>query len=336
MYCKSCGEMIIGNEKVCPKCGEPIHSGLDIPEKQMENSEEYTYVKPKSKFAIFYDKLIEVVGRITGIAILVMLVWYIQIWPHHIYKVGCNYLEDKVFTEETEYKIKKYDKKYISDGKDKEVLDLGEGKMSYHHFYLTISVTLHSDELGDVDWVYKMEIFVHPFGEDGVFKKSRFVRCSGQPTWIEEMQDLFDEWETETQKSIDEYFGDSDWSTTESTTEAYSYDNDNEYESKEDVVVDNTPIELMDISGRYVGIDNSDTLEISMYSSPEGNEVGNFNYCGNSGVIVYQNGQCLLYGDYNMVMDVWRNAEGVIQVTLWGETGGEKYSNLIMVEHFQS
>ena len=139
-----------------------------------------------------------------------------------------------------------------------------------------------------------MEIFVHPFGEDGVFKKSRFVRCSGQPTWIEEMQDLFDEWETETQKSIDEYFGDSDWSTTEFTTEAHSYDNDNEYESKEDVVVDNTPIELMDIAGRYVGIDNSDTLEISMYSSPEGNEVGNFNYCGNSGVIVYQNGQYLL------------------------------------------
>lgn len=150
------------------------------------------------------------------------------------------------------------------------------------------------------------------------------------------MQDLFDEWETETQKSIDEYFGDSDRSTTKSTTEVYSYDNGNEYESKEDVVVDNTPIELMDIAGRYVGIDNSDTLEISMYSSPEGNEVGNFNYCGNSGVIVYQNGQCLLYGDYNMVMDVWRNAEGVIQVTLWGETGGEKYSDLIMVEHFQS
>lgn len=142
------------------------------------------------------------------------------------------------------------------------------------------------------------------------------------------MQDLFDEWETETQKSIDEYFGDSDWSTTKSTTEVYSYDNGNEYESKEDVVVDNTPIELMDIAGRYVGIDNSDTLEISMYSSPEGNEVGNFNYCGNSGVIVYQNGQCLLYGDYNMVMDIWRNAEGVIQVTLWGETGGEKYSDL--------
>ena len=122
MYCKSCGEIIIGNEKVCPKCGEPIRSGLDIPEKHMENSEEYTYVKPKNKFAIFYDKLIEVVGRITGIAILVMLVWYIQIWPHHIYKVGCNYLEDKVFTEETEYKIKKYDKKYISDGKDKETI----------------------------------------------------------------------------------------------------------------------------------------------------------------------------------------------------------------------
>ena len=38
------------------------------------------------------------------------------------------------------------------------------------------------------------------------------------------MQDIFDEWETETQKSIDEYFGDSDWSTTESTTEAYSYE----------------------------------------------------------------------------------------------------------------
>ena len=106
----------------------------------MENSEEYTYVKPKSKFAIFYDKLIEVVGRITGIVILIMLVWYIQIWPHHIYKVGCNYLEDKVFTKEKEYKIKKYDKKYISDGKDKEVLDLGEEKMSYHHFYLAIPV----------------------------------------------------------------------------------------------------------------------------------------------------------------------------------------------------
>ena len=43
-----------------------------------------------------------------------------------------------------------------------------------------------------------------------------------------------------------------------------------------------------------------------------------------------------IYGDYNMVMDVWRNAEGVIQVTLWGETGGEKYCDLIMVEHFQS
>ena len=85
-------------------------------------------------------ELIEVVGRITGIAILVMLVWYIQIWPHHIYKVECNYLEDNVFTKETEYKIKKYDKKYISDGKDKEVLDLGEGKMSYHHFYLAILV----------------------------------------------------------------------------------------------------------------------------------------------------------------------------------------------------
>lgn len=187
---------------------------------------------------------------------------------------------------------------------------------------------------------YKIEIFVHPFSEDGVFKKSRFVRCSGQPTWIEEMQDLFDEWKTETQKSIDEYFGDSDWSTTESitesTTEAYFYDNDTEYESDDDVVVDNTSIESMDIAGRYMGIDNSDTLEISMYSSPEGNEVGNFNYCGNSGAIVYQNGQYLLYGDYNMVMDVWRNAEGVIQVTLWGETGGEKYSDLIMVEHFQS
>ena len=36
-----------------------------------------------------------------------------------------------------------------------------------------------------------------------------------------------------------------------------------------------------------------------------------------------------------MVMAVWRNAEGVIQVTLWGETGGEEYSDLIMVEHFQ-
>ena len=334
MYCKSCGERIIGTEKECPKCGEPVHSGLDIPENQVESTGEYTYVKPKSKLAIFYDKLCEIVGIITGIFFLVLLIWYFQIWPHHIYKVGCNYLKDKIFTSETEYKFKKYDKNYISAREVTKMLDFGEGKMSYHQFYLAIPVTLKSDDIGEVEWIYKMEIYVHPFGEDGVFKKSRYVRCSGQPTWIEEMQDLFNELESETEKSIDECLEDMDLYNYAETTEEQLFNNETEYESKD--IVYNTPIKTTDLAGIYGALEGNDILTINMYSSPEGDEVGNFDYCGNSGVIVDQNGQYILYGECNMVMDVMRNANGVIQVTLWADTGGEKYCDLIMLKHFRS
>lgn len=96
-------------------------------------------------------------------------------------------------------------KHQISDGKEKEKLDFGEGEMTYHHFYLAIPVTVHTDMIGDVDWYYRMEIFVHGYGEDGIFKKSRYVRCSGEPTWVEELQETFDEWETEMQNGFDEW-----------------------------------------------------------------------------------------------------------------------------------
>ena len=98
----------------------------------------------------------------------------------------------------------------------------------------------------------------------------------------------------------------------------------------------NTPIKTTDLAGIYGALEGNDILTINMYSSPEGDEVGNFDYCGNSGVIVDQNGQYILYGECNMVMDVMRNANGVIQVTLWADTGGEKYCDLIMLKHFRS
>lgn len=341
MYCKGCGEILIGNEQVCPKCGESVCSDeVDVQEKLVENPTEHTDVQPQSKVALFYEKLTDMAGTVVVIAILLMLIWHIQIWPRHVYKVGCNYLEDYVLTENMDYKIQKYDKHQISDGKEKEKLDFGQGEMTYHHFYLAIPVTVHTDMIGDVDWYYKMEIFVHGYGEDGIFKKSRYVRCSGEPTWVEKVQDAFDEWEaeiqngldeweTEIQNNTDEYLYDPDWSEVEPMTESSAgadcYDAaDPEYELAEQ----------MAIAGRYVGMDSNDTLELCMYSSPEGNEIGIFDYCGSKGVIVYQDGQYILYGDYNMVMDVSSTANGVIQVTLWAETGGEKYSDLIMVEHY--
>ena len=38
MYCKNCGEMIIGNEKVCPKCGEPVHSCLESNDSEVDSA----------------------------------------------------------------------------------------------------------------------------------------------------------------------------------------------------------------------------------------------------------------------------------------------------------
>lgn len=227
MYCKSCGEMIAENEKSCPKCGDPVYSDeVDVQEKPVENPEEHPDVKPQSKFAVFYEKLTDLAGTVVCIAILLMLIWYIQIWPRHVYKVGCNYLEDYVLTEDRDYEIQKYDKHQISDGKEKEKLDFGEGEMTYHHFYLLIPVTVQTEIVGDVNWYYRMEIFVHGYGEDGIFKKSRYVRCSGEPTWVEELQETLDEWDVEmqnsldewknaTQKDMDEYFDNYDWSTVE-------------------------------------------------------------------------------------------------------------------------
>lgn len=98
-----------------------------------------------------------------------------------------------------------------------------------------------------------------------------------------------------------------------------------------------------DIAGYYGGNENHN-LEINIYSSPEGDEIGNWNYIdgnydfgGDSGYIIRsEDGNYLLYGESFSIYLVPKYENGNIVIELWGETGGELWETMSMIEHYES
>lgn len=195
MKCRNCGEIVDENERVCPKCGEPIEQRNEMAEGQVDEAEsDFIKERKKGKITIVYNKVYKFIRATAIIFILLMLIWYTQIWPRNVYKKSCKVLENKAFSnEDCDYEVEKFNEKYITEINKSELKDFGEGKLHYHHFYLRIPVKIHTDEYGDMKWEYEMDMYIHAIGEDGVFKKIVYVQCSGEPTWIEDLRNAFEE-----------------------------------------------------------------------------------------------------------------------------------------------
>lgn len=94
-------------------------------------------------------------------------------------------------------------------------------------------------------------------------------------------------------------------------------------------------IKASDLAGYYVGEQNN--LDINIYSSPDGDEIGNWNYADDSGYIVaIDDGDYLLCGEYYRLVLSPRKEGDQIIVELWSETGGELWETLTMTEHYES
>lgn len=103
----------------------------------------------------------------------------------------------------------------------------------------------------------------------------------------------------------------------------------------EDYEDNNSGISPEDLAGYYVGEQNN--LDISIYSSPDGDEIGNWSYADDSGYIVaIEDGNYLLCGEYYTLVLAPKKEGGQIVVELWGETGGELWETLTMTEHYES
>lgn len=159
-------------------------------ETDLRDANEHKQSLPKEK--TLYNKLIEAVGSLLGFVLLWTLIFGYQIWPRHVYKIGCEYLKENVLSSDADYMCVGYDKNYIGALGTTDLIDLGQGKMTYRKFKLAIPVQYHTDEFGDLKWTYEMDIYIHPFGQDGKFTYSRYVDCNGEPTWVEDVREIFD------------------------------------------------------------------------------------------------------------------------------------------------
>lgn len=325
MYCTKCGNILMENERVCSNCGEVVKTEGIEPEMEPKSIGEASikdsldkiysdnaYVQPKSKVIIFCEALGEICSAIAGIGLAIMLIWYIQIWPYHIYKVGCHYLESNVFGENADYDFVKYNKRAVGEVNSKNFYNFGEGKMSYHQFHVAIPVKFHTEEFGDITWTFDMDIYVHPFGEKGVWERSRYIRCSGKPRQLQELQKMFDEWDESIGEGTDNY---------------QQNEGNGAYADTIDVV-----------SGKYESLNYDATLSLNIYSSPEDNEIGNYEYKGEEGLVIYDQGQYRLCSDDGSIMrlEMEESSDELTKVGLWDLDGKTKYDQLVLVERYES
>ncbi|MDO5151413.1 MAG: zinc ribbon domain-containing protein [Oscillospiraceae bacterium] len=354
MYCTKCGKELELNAKFCVYCGNALDDGNAISDNKKitytDNSDldnkvvtENTSIEPKIENvehnkATFNNSNIEidkkvnneknnksfkVVGFVVfGILVFILLVIGLIIFcnrkkdPQEVYVMACHYLSDNVFRDEAVI-FGKYneDNVYISD--EKETHDFGDGNITYIHYKIYVPVSTSGNKEKPEE--YKVDVYVHMFGFDGVFEELTYAKSSGDSV----LEDLLGKKENKENKKQEE------------SESKVKIENDEDKEvlsnqSEEDV------IQHSDIAGAYKSLHGNDYILINIYTSPENTEIGNFDYTGMTGTIYYEDNQYILRGDVNMVMNVNYNENGVLQLQLWAETGGVLYDELVMMEHYQS
>lgn len=114
-----------------------------------------------------------------------------------------------------------------------------------------------------------------------------------------------------------------------------TYNDEQQNSSSDSYDTESSNIKPEDLAGYYVGDQNN--LDINIYSSPDGDEIGNWSYADDSGYIVaIEDGNYLLCGEYYTLVLAPKKEGGQIVVELWGETGGELWETLTMTEHYES
>lgn len=329
MYCKSCGEAIIGNKQVCPNCGEAVRSSLDISEQNLENTEDYSHEKTE-KTNGWLDSLPGLILFFVVIGLVYLIRNYQPfISPRHVYKVGCDYLKEQVFSPDMDYTIKKYGKELVDGGGSKIREDLGEGEMHYFQFLVQIPVAVHSDEFKDFERNYLVLVSIHPFGYDLIFKESRDVSLAGTIQY----NPLVGTTQNNTFSSPPENNGISESGSELEENDDAVIEDDPFYEEKGTEIVSHS-----ELAGCYSSLDYESSFEINIYSSQEGDVIGNwkYNYSQYSGELVYRDGKYILCGDLYLSMEIRKDGNGRIEISLLDETNGEIWDEMSMDMHYES